>query len=288
MDPIAILVEQVTAIWRGTIEATPQIIIALMIVLITFGTARLARTVVRRTLRRAGLRQSLKNLFELFAAMAVWLLGLMLAALVAFPNLTPTKLLAALGVGSVAIGFAFKDVFENLLAGIIILMRREMRIGDYIQCGEIEGTVEDIQVRETHIRCNDDQLVIVPNSHLFMNPLWILTDRDQRRIRLICGVAYGENLDLARDVIRDAVGGCQTVRTDQHAIQVFANEFADSSVNFEITWWTGSRPVDERQSRDEVLRAIKSALNEADIEIPFPHRTLTFPEPLSLQQSGGD
>ncbi len=286
MDPIKILLEQLTNIWRGTIEATPQILIALFLLLLTFGLARLSRRLVRRALRRTRMRQSLKNLFELFASIGAWLLGLMLAALVAFPNLTPTKLMAGLGLGSIAIGFAFKDVFENLLAGIVILWRREMRIGDYIQCGDIEGIVENIQVRETHIRCNDDQLVIVPNSHLFMNPLWILTDKDQRRISLICGVAYGEDIDAAREVIRDAVRSCDTVRTERHPIQVFASEFADSSVNFEVTWWTGSRPVEERKSRDQVVSAIKSALDQAGIEIPFPHRTLMFPQTLRVESAG--
>lgn len=77
---------------------------------------------------------------------------MMAAAIVLLPNLTPTKMLAGLGIGSVAIGFAFKDIFENFLSGIIILLRREMRIGDFIECEGLEGEVENISVRETHIQ----------------------------------------------------------------------------------------------------------------------------------------
>ena len=69
----------------------------------------------------------------------------------------------------------------------------------------------------------------------------------------------------------------------QSAIRIFAQEFADSSINFEVTWWTKSKPVDIRTSRDEVIAAIKRALDDAGIEIPFPYRTLTFPEPLELK-----
>lgn len=201
----------------------------------------------------------------LLSAIPVLPFGPMLAALFAFPNLIPTKLLAALSIGSVAIGFAFKDIFKNFLAGIIILLRREMRIGDLIVREGIEGKVEGILVRETHIRLTDDRLVIVPNSMLFKNPLRILTDRSQRRTTIVCGVAYGEDVDTARDVIRDAVKGCPGVLTDNKPVQIFAQEFADSSINFEATWWTGSSPLNVRQSHDAVVVAVKNAFDEAGI-----------------------
>lgn len=221
----------------------------------------------------------------LFSSLAIWLFGIMIAAIIAFPDLTPTKMLAGLGIGSVAIGFAFKDIFENFLAGIIILIRKEMRINDFIECEGYEGTVEAILVRETHIRKTDGELVILPNSMLFKNPLTIKTDIDQRRTTIICGVGYGENVDEARSVIKQAVTDCKTVISDSRPVQIFANEFADSSVNFEVTWWTGSKPIDIRQSRDEVIAAIKSALDNADIEIPFPYRTLTFNQPVSINNN---
>lgn len=210
----------------------------------------------------------------------------MIAAIIAFPNLTPTKILAGLGIGSVAIGFAFKDIFENFLAGIIILLRREMRIDDFIECQGLEGKVEHILVRETHIRQTDGQLVIVPNSLLFKNPLTIRTDTEQRRTTVICGIAYSEDVAQARDIISEAVKACPTVFTNQHPVQIFAQAFADSAINFEVTWWTGSKPVDIRRSRDEVITAVKQALDDAGIEIPFPYRTLTFNEPLSIATSG--
>lgn len=282
MDPLDILMNQLNDIARSAIAVMPQILIAIIIVTLTFLIAKGARAIVRRTLGRTKLRKSLKNLFALLASIATWTFGIMLAALIAFPNLTPTKLLAGLGIGSVAVGFAFKDIFENFLAGIIILLRREMRIGDYIECEGLEGQVEDILVRETHIRQTDGQLVIVPNSLLFKNPLTIRTDLDQRRTTIVCGIAYGEDVDKARDVIKAAVEKCSGVITDSKPVQIFAQEFADSSINFEVTWWTGSAPVDIRRSRDTVVAAVKRALDEADIEIPFPYRTLTFGEPLMV------
>ncbi|WP_292272191.1 mechanosensitive ion channel family protein [Marinobacter sp.] len=271
-----ILIAQILDIGRGAIEILPQLFISLVILFITYALAKLAKHIAKSVLEKTRLRQSLANLMVLFSSLTIWLIGLMISAIIAFPDLTPTKMLAGLGIGSVAIGFAFKDIFENFLAGIIILIRREMRINDFVACEGYEGTVEAILVRETHIRKTDGELVILPNSMLFKNPLTIRTDLEERRTTIICGVGYGENVDEARSVIKQAVMACKTVITDTRPVQIFANEFADSSINFEVSWWTGSRPLDIRQSRDEVIASIKAALDKAGIEIPFPYRTLTF------------
>ena len=119
----------------------------------------------------------------------------------------------------------------------------------------------------------------MPNGYLYSNPLRILTDQTSRRITIQCGVGYGEDVDESREVIRAAVEGVGTVNKDK-PVQVFAQGFGASSIDFEVTWWTQSKPVDIRESRDQVVAAIKRALDEAGIEIPFPQRTLTFSGPV--------
>ena len=283
MEPIEILFGQLNDITRSAIEITPQLLISLFVLFMTYLVAKLVKNIASRLFKRTRLRPSLISLFVLFSSITIWVLGMMVAAIIAFPGLTPTKMLAGLGIGSVAIGFAFKDIFENFLAGIIILLRKEMRIGDFIACEGYEGAVEAILVRETHIREADGELVILPNSLLFKNPLTIRTDLDLRRTTIICGVGYGENVDDARAVIKQAVTGCKSVMRESQSIEVFAHEFADSSVNFEVTWWTGSSPLDIRASRDEVIASIKAALDRSDIEIPFPYRTLTFKDSVGIR-----
>lgn len=282
MEPVKILTDQLREIFRGTVELLPQIVVAVAVLALTALLAKLAKTVITRVLKHTRLRQSLKELAVLIASIFVWINGILIAAVIVFPGLTPASILAGLGIGSVAIGFAFKDVFENFLAGIIILFRREMRIGDHIECLGIEGQVTHIAIRESHIRRTDGQLVIVPNAMLFKNPVIIRTDKDHRRVTIICGVAYDVDVDQARDVITDAVAACDTVIQDDKPIQVFAQEFASSSINFEVTWWTGSAPVDIRRSKDQVVASVKRALDDAGLEIPFPYRTLTFKEPLPI------
>jgi small-conductance mechanosensitive channel len=288
MEPVNILIAQLREIARASIELLPQIAVALIVILLTAGLSKLVRSITRRGFKRTKLRKSLKELFTLLISIFVWVLGIMIAAVIVFPGLTPASMLAGLGIGSVAIGFAFKDVFENFLAGIIILFRREMRIGDYIECEDIEGQVDHIAIRESHIRQTDGQLVIVPNSILFKNPVTVRTSLEKRRVTIICGVAYDVDLAEARSVIQKAVEACDTVEQDEKPIQVFAKEFGDSSINFEVTWWTGSKPVDVRSSRDQVISSIKRSLDAANIEIPFPYRTLTFKEPLPVLQANPD
>ena len=195
---------------------------------------------------------------------------------IVFPSLTPAKALTALGLGSVAIGFAFKDVFENFLAGILILLREPFALDDFIECSGIEGQVSEITIRDTHIRQTDGQLVVMPNAILFKQPVTVRTSQNLRRAEITVGVAYDEDVDAARDVIYDAVVAVDMVRDDVRDVQVFAKEFGASSVDYQVTWWTGSRPVDIRASRDKVVASIKRALDDAGIEIPFPYRTLTF------------
>tara|TARA_R110002072_G_scaffold48525_6_gene132778 strand:+ start:8121 stop:9002 length:882 start_codon:yes stop_codon:yes gene_type:complete len=288
MEPLNILVERLKEMATGFVELLPQIIFALVFVALTALVAKLAGMAYQKAMSRTRLRRALVVALSKVLKIIIWILGLLIAATIMFPDLTPGNLLAGLGIGSIAIGFAFKDIFENFIAGIFILLREPMRIGDYMTCEGVEGFVEQITLRDTYIRQSDGQLVVAPNAMLFTNPVVVVTDKNIRRVTVICGVAYHENIDESREVITEAVKSVDSVDTSK-APQIFAQEFADSSINFEVTWWTGSQPVDIRKSRDEVVTAVKSALDEAGIEIPFPYRTLTFKDPLSIaKEPSGD
>lgn len=287
MDPINILIDRLREIGSGFIELLPQIVVAVVLLFVTWLIVRGVIYAYRRATSRTDLRRSLKDVFEKLIRIAIWVVGLLIAATVLFPTLTPGKLLAGLGVGSIAIGLAFKDIFENLLAGILILMREPMRIGDFIECEGVEGVVEKISIRDTYIRKTDGQLVLVPNGLLYKNPVFIVTDQVQRRISLICGVAYKEDVDKAREIIHGCLKECETVNTDKDT-EVRAVEFGASSIDFEILWWTGSKPAEARASKDEIVARIKAALDDAGIEIPFPYRTLTFDQPLEIDRAKRD
>lgn len=281
---VNVVVDSIQSLWKDFLAQSPLIIAGLIALLVTALVNRLLHGVVSRVCRRSRLRISLQDLLLQLVTIGVWIVGLLLAAVIVFPGLTPSKALAVLGIGSVAIGFAFKDIFENFFAGVLILWKYPFDKGDFVACDGLTGRIEEITIRMTMIRQVDGQLVVVPNAFLFKNPVDVLTSRRVRRMTVICGVAYDTDLEQARGVLEQAVRECSTVRDDP-PIEIFAQEFADSSINFEVTWWTGSTPLATRESRDEVVRNVKRAFDEAGIEIPFPQRTLWLPEPVRTQEA---
>ena len=287
VDPIATLRDQLGEMAEGLIRTLPNFAIALVILLLTWLVAKFASRLADMLIGKSTLRPSLKNLIDTLVKLAIWLLGLMIALIVVMPGFTPASLIAGLGIGAVAIGFAFQDIFENFLAGVLIMLREKMRIGDVIECEGITGKVEHITLRETYVRKLSGEVTLVPNAMLFKNPVEILTDANERRHEVVAGVSYDTDLDRAAEIIRNAVGGVEGVIADK-GIDVFAQEFNASSIDFNVRWWAGPTPRDMWESRDRVVRAIKRALDEAGIEIPFPYITHTFKERVPLGRDPGE
>jgi len=266
-------------IWTSFVEHIPYLVAGLILLILTWVGSKFVSRLLSRVLKRTQIRYSLRELADRFAVISVWIIGILLSAMIVFPGLTPSKALGAMGIASIAVGFAFKDIFENFFAGVLILWRFPFENGDFIECQGITGKVENVSVRMTEIRLPSSELVVVPNSILFKNPVEVLTNRKKRRVTTIVSVAYGENVKEAVKVVNEAVHNCKSVDTGKD-IQIFPHAFGSSSIDIEIAWWTESTPLDVRRSRGEVITAVKLALDEAGIEIPFPYRTLTFKEVL--------
>ncbi len=287
VNTVGTLQDTLVGMAEGFIAALPNIAIGIVVLLITWIAAKFAVRIADGVTGKTEIRPSLKNLIDTLVKLAIWLIGLMAALVVMMPGFTPASVIAGLGIGAVAIGFAFQDIFENFLAGVLIMLREKMRIGDVIECEGITGKVELITLRETYVRKLSGEVTLVPNSMLFKNPVEILTDEGNRRHEVVAGVSYDTDLNHASKVIRGAVESVDDVLTDK-GIDVFAIEFADSSVNFNVRWWAGSSPRAGHESRDAVVRAIKRALDDAGIEIPFPYITHTFKERVPMGNQPGE
>ena len=272
---------------EGFIAALPNLAIGLLVILVTWIVAKFAVRIANRIIGKTEIRPSLRNLIDTLVKLGIWLIGLMAALVVMMPGFTPASVIAGLGIGAVAIGFAFQDIFENFLAGVLIMLREKMRIGDVIECEGITGKVEHITLRETHVRKLSGEVTLVPNSILFKNPVEILTDEGMRRHEVVAGVSYDTDLDHAARVIRESVEKVEGIDVDK-GVDVFAQEFNSSSIDFNVRWWAGSKPRDMWESKDRVVRAIKRGLDEAGIEIPFPYVTHTFKERVPLGTEPGE
>jgi len=274
-------------IWKNFLEHTPYLVAGILVLFLTWLVTNLVANLGNRLFNLKRLRKSLRDLIIRLIIIGICIGGLLLAAMFWFPGLTPATALGGLGVVSIAVGFAFQDIFENFFAGILLLWRFPFENGDFIECQGITGKVESVNIRMTEIRLTTGELVVVPNSTLFKNPVNVLTNKPYRRITVITGVAYGEDVSESVKVIEKAVKTCDTVEQSK-PVEIFPQAFGASSIDIEVTWWTDNKPVDLRRSKGEVVTAVKAALDQAGIEIPFPYRTLTFKEPLTVHSHDTD
>ncbi|WP_395394692.1 mechanosensitive ion channel [Novosphingobium sp. BL-8A] len=284
MKYVDTLQKQLESMADGFVQALPSLVIALMVLVVTWAAARFAVRIADKLTGRTSIRNDLKQLFDTLVRLLVWIFGSLIALTVAVPSFTPAGAFAGLGVGALAIGFAFQDIFENFLAGVLIMLRDKMNIGDSIECNKIQGKVERITLRETHIRQFTGELTVVPNSMLFKNPVRILNDEPVRRDELVVGVSYDCDLDRAETLLRDAVKGVEGVDSNK-AVLVVAQAFNSSSIDFLIQWWADTSPRDMRVTKSDAIKAIKAALDGEGIEIPYPYVTNTFKEALPIDRA---
>lgn len=281
MNYLSVLQTQLQGMARGAVAALPTIAIAIAVLVITWIVARFAAGIARKLSGRTHLRGDLQQLLVTLVKLALWIMGFLLAATVAVPGFTFGGMIAGLGIGALAIGFAFQDIFENFLAGVLIMLRDKMQIGDNIEAEDIEGTVEKITLRETHIRQFSGELTILPNSMIFKNPVKIFTDQSHRRFQMVVGISYDADLVAAQRVIREAVASVEGVVADRGA-EVYAREFGASSIDFLVRWWVDTRANSLFVVHNDVVFAVKRALDDAEIEIPYPYVTHTFAEDIPV------
>lgn len=223
-------------------------------------------------------RSRSKNAATVIALITRWgliLLGVLVALSVALPSFRAGDLIQVLGISSVAIGFAFRDIFQNFLAGLIILVTDAFQIGDQIVVENegLEGTVADIQTRATTILTYDDRLIVIPNATLFTNAVTINTASEKRRSEQVVGIGYGSDMDAAIRLIEEAMSQVDSVLSEPMP-DVLVEDLAPSSVNLKARWWTNARRSDVIQTKSAVVYQIKKTLDAHGIEIPYPIRTL--------------
>ncbi len=248
--------------------------VGLVVLVVFYGLALLARHLV---LRQAS-RRSRENLGEVLGGLVKWvviLMGFLFAATIVLPTLNPGDLVAGLGVSSVAIGFAFKDILQNWLSGLLILLRQPFEVGDQIEVDGHEGTVERIETRATIIKTYDGQRIVIPNSDIYTQSVLVKTAHEKRRSQYDVGIGYGDGIEQACEVIRKAIAGVEAVESDPPP-EALAWDLAASWVTIRARWWTHSRRQDVVHVHAAVITAIKLALDAARIDMPYETQVQLF------------
>lgn len=264
---------------RGMGEAflaqLPYIVIGVIVFGVFVVVGRVLRKIVHAAGERTRLDVTLADLLGRISSFAIIVLGLFVAAVIMFPAFKPGDLIAGLGITSVAIGFAFKDVLQNFFAGILILWRRPFVVGDQIKTKDYEGTVEEINVRSTRLKTYDGERAVLPNGDVYTNAILVRTAYDRRRIRFTVGIGYPDSIEKARETIHQVLRETEGV-LDDPGPWVYVSELAPSSVNFTVFFWTNSQQANVLKVSDRVATGIKLALDRAGIDMPYPHTVLLF------------
>jgi len=254
----------------GFWERLPYLTIALVVITIFWLLSKLFKFFVRKTLsNRNYTRQNLVLVLNRVGSTAIMFFGFLIAMVIAIPGFTPGQLMSALGIGSVAIGFAFKDIFQNLLSGILILISEPFKIGDDIIVTGMEGTVEDIQIRATFLRSPDGRRIVIPNATVYTSAVTVNTAYPRRRCEFVVGIGYEDDVQKAKDIILKLLDKDQRILS-QPGFSVNVTALADFSVNLTVRWWVDTSQVLTASSISEIQELVLDAFAENNISIPYP------------------
>lgn len=278
--------DKIQGMINSLIIMLPNIVLAAIVFALFFFAARTIKSLVKRLTRKYRHARNLGLVLGRLSQGAVILVGLFVALSIVIPSFKAGDLIQLLGIGGVAIGFAFRDILQNFLAGILILLTEPFRIDDQIIFKGFEGTVENIETRATTIRTYDNRRIVIPNSELFTNSVTVNTAFNNCRVQYDVGIGYSDDIDEAKRLILEALLSVDAVLKDP-APDVLVMELAGSSVNVRARWWIQPpRRADDLYSRDQVLTAIKNKLTANGIDLPFPTRQILFHD--QTEETDGD
>jgi small conductance mechanosensitive channel len=272
-EATGVLLDAIRDLWEGFVASLPFIGIGLVLLVAGLLLARWVGQGTERAVRRAGGDHVVVSLVGRLARLGVIVASVLLALSVA--GVPVGAALAGLGIAGLAVAFALQSILENFVAGIILIIRKPIRHGEQVVVGDHEGTVEDIDLRVTRLVDYDGELIIIPNAEVFRATIVNLTRRAKRRTRVVVGIDYRDDHDAARELIEAAVADAAGVLPTP-APQARCIALGESSVDFEVRYWTAPDIASVVDGRDAVLRGVKSAVESAGMTIPWPIRTLSF------------
>ena len=256
---------QIQSMVNAVIASIPNLIVALAVLTVFLLLSRVAKNFAIRTGRRY--RHSV-NLGLLAGRLIQWVVGLagvLIALSVVAPSFQAKDLINMLGIGGLAVGFAFKDIFQNFLAGIILLLTHPFEIDDQIAAGGFEGTVENIETRATTIRTYDDRRVVIPNATLFTEPLLVNTAFGQLQSQFEIRLKSGQDVEQTRQRLREAIASIPEVLHEPQP-EVLISGLGDDDVTLLARWWTRPGHTESLHVRHGVLIAIRQALGSASAD----------------------
>lgn len=262
------IIEKIDNTLDAFIKLLPNLVLAIVVLVLTYFLAKFLGKFVKRQLSQKG-RANFGEILGSFLKWTVLLVGFGFTLTIISPNLSFADLISGLGVSSVAIGFAFKDILQNWMAGLLILMRQPFEIGDEISVNGITGKVDRIETRATIITKYDGQQVVIPNSEIYTNSVRVVTAKDLIRSQYDIGVGYDQDFDKAIKILRKTLEGIEGISKDK-PIDLLPWDQAESWLAIRMRWWTESDRSKVVHIFSDVIYKTQLAMDEAGIDLPFP------------------
>lgn len=256
----------ITNLLRQVIELLPYIVAGLVVLLIFWIIGKIVKSIFWAASSRAHLDDRLRVLFSRLIGVAIFILGIFAALTVIIPSFRFGDLIAGLGFTSFIIGFATKDILNNLLSGVLILWKQPFEVGDYIFVSSNEGRVEYIGVRATRLRKDDGELVLIPNGEMYSNALTIRGAGAGRRIKLKITIGYEAEIERAKEVILAVLQSLDGVMNEPPS-NVVVTDLTPDGVNLSVYFWVDTDKNSPLQVFDQAASMIKKDLSKAGIEL---------------------
>jgi small conductance mechanosensitive channel len=267
-----VMQDVVADVWLRFGELAVRTAVAIGIATIVLLLAAAFRPLIRRLLNRAE-RPSRTRVFTALYQLGAALIAVLLALTLAFPSVRVVDVLGSLGIISVAVGFAFKDVLENLLAGVLILLRDPFRSGDQIRVGEHQGRVEGITVRETLLKTFDGDLVLIPNARVYTSAVQVDTHYPTARIAL--RLKFPAHTDVA-ELSRVATPVLHDASTGENPPEIVVVGAHSGALEVEFRLWSGSTRAERTTTLSTAAAGLLAALEKAGIPLDEPRSILTI------------
>lgn len=269
-----IVMRKIVVLMHALLESVPNIVIAILIFGLFFLLGKLSRRVI---LKHATVPFTVKLVLERIIGTAFTVLGLFIALAVVFPSIEPVDLLGGVGVISLAIGFAVKNVLNNFLSGILILLQQPFKVGDEIKHKELEGIVDFINIRYTVLIAYDGRKFLIPNGEIYSNLLVVNTLSNYRKTQFDIMINQHNDVDKVIKTLQAIIENVDCVLKEP-ATSVAVSNIKGNFVTLRCTWATSPFNHDIARVRGQVLKEIQESLKDSDIDL-FSHTYAAIAEP---------
>ncbi|MEK7724772.1 MAG: mechanosensitive ion channel [Acidobacteriota bacterium] len=272
-----VMMQSINNILASIVERLPYIVAGFLVFIIFWFLAKLVRAIFWKASRHAKLDNRLRILFSRLIVVGMSIIGIFTAFTVIIPTFKFGDLIAGLGFTSFVIGFATKDILNNLFSGVLILWQQPFKIGDYIFVGTNQGKVEYIGVRATQLRKDDGELVLIPNGDMYSSAITIRGAGAERRMNLKISIGYDSDIAQTKEIIQNVLKLSEGV-VDEPKTSVVVTDLTGDGVNLSIYFWINTDKHRPMQVFDAVATDIKKELNETGIEM-FPPSSVIVQTP---------